>query len=327
LPSCRPLSRLEPGCKPCAATHKPQIQFKLYQWTGEKQPKAIENSGTSKKFDIWRTDLDTSASPKFLSITSDYVTSYGDPQPYLQRIAEAGFSHVHWCHHWDTDFLYSPAEVAQIRQWMEDYGLKTLNIHASHGREKRWDSLYDYQRLAGVELVRNRLEMAARLGADVIILHADSAYPLESQLRSLSDLEPLARLLEVRIAIENLSSSQSFQRLSELLATFSPDFLGLCYDTGHGNLVPGALGQLERMQERLIATHIHDNDGSGDEHKLPFTGSIDWGRFMRIVGSSPYDKPLNLEVGHGRHQDMPEKDFLKASYESGLQLERLTGSQ
>ncbi len=30
-----------------------------------------------------------------LSITPDYVESTGDPQPYLERIAAAGFTHIH----------------------------------------------------------------------------------------------------------------------------------------------------------------------------------------------------------------------------------------
>ena len=40
-----------------------------------------------------------------LSITSDYFQSAGDALPYLQRIAEAGFTHVHWCHEWATDYI------------------------------------------------------------------------------------------------------------------------------------------------------------------------------------------------------------------------------
>jgi sugar phosphate isomerase/epimerase len=248
--------------------------------------------------------------PHHFSITSDYVTSYGDPLPYLERIAAAGFTHVHWCHHWDTDFLYSPPEIAQISRWMKNLGLQTLNIHASQGREKRWDSLYEYERLAGVELVRNRMEMAAWLGADVIILHAEAPFPLQSQLRSLAALEPFSRMLGVRIAVENLSGL-TFQRLGELFAEFPPDFLGLCYDTGHGNQLPGSLDHLARMADRLIAMHIHDNDGAGDQHKLPFTGTIDWPRLMRIVRQSVYAKPLNLEPGIGKHPELSEAVFLE----------------
>jgi sugar phosphate isomerase/epimerase len=256
-----------------------------------------------------------------LSITSDYVTSYGDPRPYLQRIAEAGISHVHWCHQWDTDFLYSVPEITQVARWLKEYGLQVLNLHASAGREKRWDSLIEYERQAGVELVRNRLEMAARLEADVVILHAEAPYPLESQKRSLGELQALSRLLGVRIAVENLSGL-TFQRLDELLAIFPADFLGICYDTGHGNMLAGGLDHLERMKERLIAVHIHDNDGNGDQHKLPFTGTVDWGRFMRILKASVYDKPLNLESGMGEHKDLSEAEFLRRALVAG---ERLAG--
>jgi sugar phosphate isomerase/epimerase len=46
--------------------------------------------------------------------------------------------------------------------------------------------------------------MAAQLGAGAIVLHAYPATPVEIQQRSLAELEPHARLLGVRIALENL---------------------------------------------------------------------------------------------------------------------------
>ena len=121
-----------------------------------------------------------------LSITSDYCQSTGNPEPYLRRIARAGFSHVHWCHQWNTDFFYSKPEIEQIAAWFEEYQLSLLDLHASHGQEKNWGSEHEYARLAGVELVKNRIEMATRLGGEVIILHlpegADSGSHGWSQL-------------------------------------------------------------------------------------------------------------------------------------------------
>lgn len=71
-----------------------------------------------------------------LAITSDYVESTGCPEPYLRQITEAGFSHVHWCHHWNGDFVYSTHEVEQIASWLDEFGLQLLDLHASQGREK-----------------------------------------------------------------------------------------------------------------------------------------------------------------------------------------------
>jgi sugar phosphate isomerase/epimerase len=261
-----------------------------------------------------------------LSITSDYVESYGDPQPYLARIAAAGFTHVHWCHHWNTDFLYSSPEIEQIARWFADYDLRLLNLHASQGREKYWCSFLEYQRRAGVELVQNRIAMTARLGAEVVILHVPStvaAEALEQTLgpvrRSLDELRVFAQERGVRIAVENMEG-EDFAMLKTLLAEYDEGYLGLCYDSGHGNMGGKGLDHLEQVKDRLIALHLHDNDGMDDQHKIPFTGTVDWARLARIIAESPCNGPLNLEVmiTHSGIQDQTE--FLRQSRLAGERL-------
>ena len=94
-----------------------------------------------------------------LSMTTDYVTSTGPAEAYLRAIAEAGFSHVHWCHEWDTDTVYSDREIADVGRWLGEYGLKLNDLHGSAGRRKCWGSLLAYERLVGVDLVKNRIDM------------------------------------------------------------------------------------------------------------------------------------------------------------------------
>lgn len=255
----------------------------------------------------------------FLSQTTIFKEQIGNPEPRLRQIAEAGFSHVHWSHHWYSDFLYSSAEIAQIRRWLKEYGLAVLDVHASHGQEKRWDAAEPYRRLAGVELVRNRLEFAARLGARAIVLHAYPDMPLESQLRSLSELEPYARLYEVRIALENLFEG-NLERLARLFGEFEPDFLAFCYDSGHGNIYPGSLDFLAQWKDRLGVVHLHDNDGVADQHLLPFTSGVDWTRLAHLLAESAYQGPLNLECTLGNYDGVSEADFLRAAYQAGAKL-------
>ena len=71
-----------------------------------------------------------------LSVTSDYAADRGCPEPYLRRIAEAGFTHIHWCHQWNTDFLYSGWEIAQVEQWLKELGLTLLDLHAATARRR-----------------------------------------------------------------------------------------------------------------------------------------------------------------------------------------------
>jgi hypothetical protein len=72
-----------------------------------------------------------------LSETTSYMKSTGSPEPYLRRIAETGFSHIHWGHQWDTDFIFSKGEIEEIRRWLKDFGLQMLNLHGSAGVEKK----------------------------------------------------------------------------------------------------------------------------------------------------------------------------------------------
>jgi sugar phosphate isomerase/epimerase len=261
-----------------------------------------------------------------LSITSDYVESYGDPRPYLERIAAAGFTHVHWCHQWNTDFLYAKSEINQIARWLAEYNLRLLNLHASQGKEKYWCSFLEYQRQAGVELVENRLQMAARLGAEVIILHAPTKVSPEVRektlgpvRKSLDKLASFAQRHGVRIALENMGEDD-FGMLETLLAEYPINFLGLCYDSGHGNLGGRGLEHLERVKERLIAVHLHDNDGSDDQHKIPFTGSVDWERLAGILATSSYQQCLNLEVVIQETGISDEAEFLRQTHLAGEKL-------
>jgi sugar phosphate isomerase/epimerase len=178
-----------------------------------------------------------------LSETTSYLKNTGSPAPYLRKIAEAGFTHVHWGHQWDTDFLYSKGEIEQIRRWLKDFGLQMLNLHGSAGVEKKWDSRNEYERIAGVELVANRLEMAGELGAGVVIMHferlpadEEEKSPYWSRMRrSLDALEAVALRCGVKLALENYED-ESYEEAKTFLAAYSPDFLGFCYDSGHGNM-------------------------------------------------------------------------------------------
>ena len=280
-----------------------------------------------------------------LSITSDYFTDHGDPSPYLRKIAEAGFTHIHWCHHWRSDFLYSRSEIDQIGHWLTEYGLQLNDVHGSEGIEKFWYSPYEYARQAGVELVKNRLEFAARLGGDAIVMHA---YPpskdpaqaglfdtlMEQMRKTLDEVQPYAADLGVSIAIENLVDAaglyagtveiteavDNFDLIETLLTEYPPEFLGLCYDSGHAHLGRNRMERLDAVKDRLIVLHLHDNDGTGDDHRLPFQDTIDWERLAGLIAGSPYNKPLSFEVSIHKTGIDNEEVFLAEAQKQGVRF-------
>jgi sugar phosphate isomerase/epimerase len=196
--------------------------------------------------------------------------------------------------------------------------------------EKSWVSPREYERLAGVELVKNRIHMAARLASDVVIIHvhrepdaAEERVVFWSHLRkSLDEIELYTRERGIRIALENLGGP-NYATIEQVLAQYSPDYIGICYDSGHGNYAGGGLDFLDRVKDRLISIHLHDNDGSRDQHKLPFSGTVDWARLAQLIAESAYTKCVNMEVAIHNTGIEDERTFLKQAFEAGTTFARM----
>jgi len=266
-----------------------------------------------------------------LSLTTDYAKDVGCPEPYLRRIAEAGFTHVHWGHQWTGEFLYTSPEIAQIKAWLAEFGLALNDLHASLGMEKNYGSTKEYERQAGVLLVANRLEMTAELGADVAVLHMPGMYDQLDHVpdmwdqiwRSFDELLLVIRATGVRIAIEN----GPIRHIANILSRYGPEEFGMCYDCGHGNFghtnTEGGMDEFEPLADRLLAVHLHDNDGTGDQHLLPFEGTVDWDRLTGILARSSYTKPVSLESGVSPADLAAERAWLARAHAAAARLHEM----
>ena len=248
-----------------------------------------------------------------LAINTDILCSTNSPEPYLELIAEAGFTHLHWCHQWNTDFLYGKAEISQIGFWLKQYGLPLLDIHGSAGKEKCFFSDTEYIRKAGVELVLNRVRMFAELGGQGgVIMHIPSIrsdcsaaelekYPryAEPLMRSLDELMPALEKYQVLIAVENMQND-NFELIGRVIHDFPAEYFGITYDSGHGNIAPDhGREQIGKYKDRLEVLHLNDNDGISDLHMLPGTGTVDWESMAELIASSRYaetGRPMSFEL-------------------------------
>jgi sugar phosphate isomerase/epimerase len=231
-----------------------------------------------------------------LSMTTDFRSSTDDPLPHLRAIAEAGFTHAHWCHQWNTDHLYGKDEVRAIARALEDHGPLLLDLHASEGKGTRCWTDRAEMRPFGIDLVVNRIRMTAELGGRAIVLHPPGPELSRGDAcRTLDALVAHAEPLGVRIALENLGDGSSWDVLGALLARYPADRVGLCYDSGHGNLLADGIDRLAAHASRLHAVHLHDNDGQSDQHRLPFEGTVPWPRLSEVLVRSSHADAVTLE--------------------------------
>ena len=278
-----------------------------------------------------------------LSINTDFESDRGNPFPSLEKIAEAGFTHVHWGHHWNSDFIYTDSELLEISRVLSSLGLLLSDTHASKGLEKCWFSPLEYERIAGVELLKNRIYMTSLLGGDAVVLHPFVVYDKnvlhfyrEQGLKSLREIESFARNCGIKIALENLFKADEFDifdrelenldTLNFFFREFSPDILGFCWDIGHCLLLgENAFKRCSGFaRERLSVMHLSDNRGDLDQHSAPFTWSDRWDWIAEIIAASPYpeEKPVLLEVDINRNPSKID-DFLSNVYNAGVTFNSL----
>jgi sugar phosphate isomerase/epimerase len=243
--------------------------------------------------------------------------------------------------------------MLQIREWCDEAGLKVKGVHATDGIKrkpfdpgnphdvfvqdtKNYASLNEYNRLAGVDLIKNRIDLAHILDAGSIVLHfaqphevfeADKNYREQyycQALKSFDELEYYCKTRRIRICIEN-TGRQEYDRymFDTLFKRYDGAYMGLCFDTGHGNFLckNNCLEFAERYNDRLFMIHIHDNQGGKDEHLIPFEGTFNWEGFAKVLAQSPYEFPLLIESainGEGG-----EKDWLDRAFKAGVRFHEM----
>jgi len=307
-----------------------------------------------------------------LAINNDYkndIPAINAIEEQIKNIAKSGFSHVHWCHDWNEEYMYCDIEMIQIKELLDNYGLKVKSIHASEGgfkavrvngkmvdythkyrntvTRKDYTSPNEYTRLAGVELIKNRVNLAERLDTKEIVLHmqlpfkefeespkAEKIY-WQQVFKSFDELKDYCAPKGIKIAVENLMMApvkNEIEQFDKLFARYDFNFMGFCFDTGHGAIMytDDPLFLVRKYQSRLIAAHIHQslpidpgllNDDMAvlkhDVHQVPDFVDEHWEDLAKIIAESPYELPIILEVVIPADQKNVDMAFLNNAREKG----------
>lgn len=113
----------------------------------------------------------------------------------------------------------------------------------------------------------------------------------------------LAQKVGVKLAFENMRSPleadgfhRNFSTADELIPLCDHFGQGICWDFGHAHTTGLVQSEeLRKLGSRLICLHVNDNHAGGDEHLLPFFGSIDWTDAMKGLGEINFAHCFNYE--------------------------------
>lgn len=214
---------------------------------------------------------------------------------------------------------HNPRAATELAEWISDLRLSFHSMHApivEALRGGKWVGSFsiaaadEARRKAAIAEVAATLKVAETVPFQYLVLHLgipDSQQTpapdnqWEAARRSVEEIAALASAVNVRVALEVMPNALSgaaaiCHLIEEELEGLD---VGICLDYGHANLMGDLSDAIETVSGHLWTTHVHDNDGRNDDHRVPFAGRIDWDAAMMETQKIGYDGVLMFEVPAG----------------------------
>jgi len=249
-----------------------------------------------------------------------------DPEQRIETIASLAGSPVKSVEIWEPAFSKDAGFIEEARRAFAAAGVAPRSVHAAFGAPLDISFPDPDIRAAGLTAIGVALDLAASLGAQMVIVHPssepiepdDRALRMELSKRSLETIAGLARDAGCRIAIELLPRSclgHSADELLELLGDIDPARAGVCLDVNHlMDRYAELPAVVHRLGSRLITLHCSDYDGVDEKHWPPLRGVIDWPAFVAALREVGYTGPLHYEAGLDGQTPAEKLAFLSQNY-------------
>lgn len=228
-------------------------------------------------------------------------TWFGYVRPFEERlrmIKDAGFDSI--CTWWGDTFFSMDGKKELHAELAAKHDLVLEHAHLPyHGYDALWTNSLNGTSLAAT--CCKSIAAAADCGIRNLVMHpyenkrAVQNGDWQAFFYYMDSFADTADRYGIRLAIENLDECRIVKRILKKYKERAP--IGLCFDTGHGNInEPGDFSLLMENRDRVYALHLHDNNGKTDQHLLPFEGSVNWGLFIKQLNKTAFSGSLMLEA-------------------------------
>ncbi|MCE9589728.1 MAG: TIM barrel protein [Planctomycetes bacterium] len=218
---------------------------------------------------------------------------------HLKQIADIGYDGLELCiyqgpHHFDpTD----DSALRDLKHAADDLGVAIWSIHSRDPGSLGSPDPAERQRQ--IDELHFCLDLCERLGAKIVVSHglitgrwADDRAEADRLLKeSLDRLLPRSLASPASIAFENDTVTIPGRMGADVLSRLEPyprAAFGFVLDPGHANIAGDTPLIAQRVGQRLISTHLNDNDGVNDIHFAPTEGTADWALIQAILRDSRY---------------------------------------
>lgn len=204
-----------------------------------------------------------------------------------------------------------PISVQEMKDAIAAGGLPCDSLHGVFGEQFDPSSPDESARRFAVETYKQEAEICKELGGGLVVVHCSSirshgvseqerAVRLAQLRKSVADLGFFGSTCEIRFAFENLPAYHAIGadvgELARLLKEVGAPNTGMCFDSGHANMVGDPVAAVADTDGQMIYAHISDNSGKADEHELITYGTVDADGLARALHDIGYEGTFMLEV-------------------------------
>ncbi|MBR5236538.1 MAG: sugar phosphate isomerase/epimerase [Clostridia bacterium] len=238
----------------------------------------------------------------------------------IPKLSTLGFDGLYLSHRHSAD----TEKIRNLKALAEQNRLACANAHSTiPGSETVWDVGLDCTEY--IDALGKGIDNCSAFGIPVIVVHVDpktEGARFDTGIKNLTPMVDYAYKKGVKIAFENIKSAEY---LVDTLACFKEEHVGFCFDCGHEFCFNFGVRFLDLVGDRLLCTHLHDNDGTSDLHQLPFDGSFNFEAMCEKIASLGYKGDLALEVYYGNDyaEKYTKEAFLAACKERALRLQKM----
>ena len=172
-----------------------------------------------------------------------------------------------------------------------------LQIHAPMS-DVNIGSIHEPMRKSATREIASTIEACSEMGVSLVTIHPgfiggiaflDKSMVLTQTKRSLTELAPIAADNSVELVLENMPRgiNATCTTAAELIELTSSTGLGVCFDMGHANTA-GQVDEFLRHSSMFRNVHLHNNDGSWDQHNPIDVGTADVGSVVRDIQQGGY---------------------------------------
>lgn len=203
---------------------------------------------------------------------------------------------------WEQNWDLKPTVLKKIKDLSKENDIH-LNIHSAYFLPT--SAIHPKVRETVIKIIKAGIILAKKVDAHHITVHAGFKEALikeknyEALIKTLTELVKFGKKFDVVIGLENhaIPNFPCFYVKDLLKVVNSIEDLKVTLDIGHVNLTGIPFPEYyEKIKDFVNDVHVHDNDGTSDQHRPLSEGNINFNLVLKEFKKNNYNGPFVLEI-------------------------------